>query len=252
MLCGDAPASQTGEHAVPDWFRRDNSVGAPYTAFVDGTVVTKRDGTPRRWTSYEAVTLPVCDANTGNDCNGKLNRRFEDPARAAIRGSVYSQLPLNVGETEAFGLWAVKTSLLLAHPAAHFPEVAARPDAWDPGLISHELYGWMVSGQAAPDSLSLWLTKPGRQIPRRPSERVIPLPTVVVGGVATGFQSFEFAHRFGGAGLLRLSLVYHPCWPIENPLEAEGRAFQLWPLSPGACLEVQRARLVGRLAPHLR
>jgi hypothetical protein len=42
------------------------------------------------------------------------------------------------------------------------------------------------------------------------SERVIPLPTVVAGGVVTGFQSFESAHRFGGAGLLRFSLVYHP------------------------------------------
>jgi hypothetical protein len=238
-LCRSAPASPMGEHAIPNWFRRDNSAGGgPYTAYVGGKVVTKQDGTPRKRTSYESVTLPVCDSNTGNGCNGALNTRFEDTARPVIRGSVYSELPLAAAETEAFGLWALKTSLLLAHPAAHYPEPEARPDPWDLGLIPGDIYGWMASGHAPPDSLSLWLTSPGRQTVGRLSEHLIPLPTVVAGGVTIGFQSFESAHRFGRAGLLRLSLVYHPGWPIENPLEAEGRAFRLWPLAPGACLDL--------------
>jgi len=238
VLCCTAPASRVGEHAIPDWFRKDQAVDGPYTTYDDGRPFPKRDGSPRRRQAYEAVTLPVCDAETGNDCNGILARRFENPARPVIRDLVYQSLPLSPSETAAFSLWALKTTLLLAHPQARFAASELQPQAWDLGAVSDDLYGWMITGQAPPDSLSLWLTRPGRQAVRTASESLIPLPIVVINGKTTRFRSFEFDHRFDRAGMLRLTLVHHPGWPIENPLEEGGRAFRLWPLPPGARLDI--------------
>jgi hypothetical protein len=145
---------------LANWFRRDNSAGGgPYTASENGRVITTRDGTPRTQTSYASVTVPVCDAVTGNGCNGALNTRFENASRPLVRARVYSELDLGAAETEAFGLWALKTSLLLAHPATRYPETDARPDGWNLGVVAIDLYGWMVSGCTPPRSLSPWLSR---------------------------------------------------------------------------------------------
>jgi hypothetical protein len=57
----------------------------------------------------------------------------------------------------------------------------------------------------------------------------IPLPTVIADG-----RTIQFRAKRAGVLFLDVSLVYHPGWEIEHPLEAAGRALRLWPRSADA------------------
>jgi len=57
----------------------------------------------------------------------------------------------------------------------------------------------------------------------------IPLPTVIADG-----RTIQFRAKRAGVLFLDVSLVYHPGWEIEHPLEAAGRALRLWPRAADA------------------
>jgi hypothetical protein len=57
----------------------------------------------------------------------------------------------------------------------------------------------------------------------------IPLPTVIADR-----RTIQFTAKRAGVLFLDVSLVYHPGWEIEHPLEAAGRALRLWPRAADA------------------
>ena len=57
----------------------------------------------------------------------------------------------------------------------------------------------------------------------------IPLPTVIADG-----RTMQFRARRAGVLFLDVSLVYHPGWEIQYPLEVAGRALRLWPRAADA------------------
>ena len=209
----------------PTWFIDDQfpATEGPFTTEVAGVPQKTRDGvTPRSESSFERVKLPSCA-----DCNAELNRRFEVSAKPIVRELMASngQVSLVAGEVQTLGLWLLKTWLLLAHPLAIGSHPGAAPRRWRLEEVSHDLYGWMVNGGPPPDGLSLWVAHEERG-GSTPQTRRIPLPTVEADGRVIAFQVFRCAVRF-----LDVTLAYHPGWEIDHPLEVEGRAARLWPLS---------------------
>jgi hypothetical protein len=161
-------------------------------------------------------------------CNAGLAKRFEEPAKPLVRALFASEgnISFNMSEATIVGLWFVKTWVLLTHPACRHSEPALGPEPWS--VVPDDLYSWMVTGQTPPAALSVWLTKEDRRLEVL-EIRHLPLPTVVADGRETQFQALRFGLRS-----LQVSLVYHPGWEIEHPLEAERRAIRLWPRATGA------------------
>lgn len=198
----------------------------PFTLSVNAEDVMKRDGvTARQQNAFPRTTLPMCE-----DCNGKLNERFERPAKPLVRGLVKGELSLDEQSVRTLALWFLKTWLLLAHPSSLDSEGGLASKRWNLDAVAEDLYGWMISGQTPPNSLSLWLLRVVKRSSGSSRENGIPLPTVVADGRVMKFQSFQFGMDFRAAGFLEVSLVYHPGWEIDHPLEAEQRAVRLWPL----------------------
>lgn len=223
-LCSNAPSSRAGEHVWPTWFRKWNSPGedGPYTWLINGVLVRTRDGHPRSHSSAGAVKVPAC-----HGCNAALNQRFEAPAKPLVRALLATDrnVVFEGAEATVLALWFVKTWLLLAHPAARHSEPAVSPQPWR--RRRDDLYTWMVTDQPPPGGLSLWIARGGGPPDGQPA-RLIPLPTVFADG-----REIEFSVKSVRIRSFSISLVYHPGWMIEHPLEIERRALRLWPQEPG-------------------
>jgi len=224
VLCGVGVSGQKGEHVLPDWLLSElfPEAAGPYTTYINGMPVPRRDGTPRQQTSAGRFQLAVCPR-----CNGVLAGRFESQAtRKLILRMVRLDGPLTPSESEIAGLWFLKTWLLLAHR-----ELRASDDSWKPRRGWHpgpDLNGWMVEGDPPPNGLSVWLVKTDRGRHASETETVC-VPEVEVAGNSLGFGFHDF-----GLTWLDVSVVHHPGWPIAHPLEETGRAIRLWPhLSDG-------------------
>jgi hypothetical protein len=122
----------------------------------------------------------------------------------------------------AVARWFLKTWLLLAHPAARESDPDVRPPRWD--SIEDNWYSWLVTKDPPPTGFSIWVTKRSEGMPEPAVTRHIPLPTVLVDG-----RRIQFRVKRAGVQFLDVSLVYHPGWEIQHPLEVEGRALRLWP-----------------------
>lgn len=212
----------------PRWlFKMFPEDEGPYTWHVNSQPVLRRDGSPRAHSSIGAVKLPMCSS-----CNGVLDKRFEKPAKTLIRSLMAT--PENVtfppDEATTVGLWFLKTWLLLSHPAARDADPSVAPARWN--SIEESLLRWMLEDRPPPQGISLWVFRRGEQSPVRPSTRQVALPTVVVDGREIEFRATRVGVRF-----LDVSLVYHPGWEIEHPLQVEGRALRLWPTHAGALVE---------------
>jgi hypothetical protein len=127
-------------------------------------------------------------------------------------------------------LWLLKTWLLLANPQAESSWPGRSRTHFDLDAIPEDLYGWMIGGDRPPEGLSVWIQRQDVSLPRAEETATLFLPEVVLGGVRTRFQAFRCGVRF-----LDVSVAYHPGWPIEHPLEADGRALRIWPPPPGGC-----------------
>jgi hypothetical protein len=221
VLCRRRPSSPTGEHVWPRWLLKMFPPGEKqYTWWISGEQVSKRDGQPRTHTSVGAVKLPMCVT-----CNNKaLEPRFEKPAKPLIRLLMDRDGNARFGGNDArfVALWFLKTWLLLAHPAARESDPDVTPARWD--SVGDDLYSWLVINQPPPVGFSIWVTKRAEGLPDPAVTRRIPLPTVVADG-----REIQFRVKRAGVQFLDVSLVYHPGWEIEHPLEAEGRALRLWP-----------------------
>ena len=118
VLCGNRQATRTGEHVLPQWYLRDRGQGpGPYPWTQNGEPVRDRQGRPIALAEHVRILLPVCDS-----CNSELNRRFEEPARAALRRlfSARGEVTLSSDELGPVALWFLKTLLLHARPEARY------------------------------------------------------------------------------------------------------------------------------------
>jgi hypothetical protein len=112
-------------------------------------------------------------------------------------------------------------------PAARESDPDVTPARWD--SVSDDLYGWMVAHEPPPTGLSIWVARRADQGPEPAETRHIPLPTVIADR-----KTIQFRAKRAGVQFLDVSLVYHPGWEIEHPLELDGRALRLWPRAADA------------------
>jgi hypothetical protein len=219
VLCHMRASSPTGEHVWPLWLLSRFPPRKGHTWWMNGKQLLNRDNQPRQQESVDKVKLPACRV-----CNGILARRFELPAKPLIRSLLDrdGDVVFSSSRAMAVALWSLKTWLLLAHPAARESDPEVTPARWD--SVSDDLYSWMVSNKAPPAGLSVWVTRRADDRPEPTVTRHIPLPAVV-----TDVSKIQFRAKRAGVQFLDVSLVYHPSWEIEHPLEVEGRALRLWP-----------------------
>lgn len=232
VLCLNRPSSPKGEHVLPRWLlKMFPSSEGPYSSYVNGEPVRKRDGSPRMDKSLNRITAPMCSS-----CNGLLDTRFEKPGKPLVRRLFErdANVVFSPAEVRTLGLWFVKTWLLTAHPRAIDSQEGIPSLAWNP--VECELCSWMIRDQAPPPGLSVWILRRAEEHGDQPETRYVPLPTVVADGREIEFQVMRAGIRF-----LDVSLVYHPEWEIEHPLEDEGRALRLWP--PKAALAIDFSTL---------
>lgn len=229
-----------------------------------GKPILDRNGQPIDTGRMTTFQLPVC-----RDCNARLERTLESPAKDVLKAWFASQgrLRLSAEDARAAVRWLVKTMILEMHPRTRLDHPRLESEDADfrwPEPLPQFCYGWMIADVPLPDpplDLSLWVYRrdldDGDVVESRSG---IPVPTVVEdGGRPIAFRCHQSTmHGLG------FDLVYHPGWPILHPLEADGRAVRLWPvdapqpLDVGALPVVPTSELVtwsrgarARLAPGL-
>lgn len=224
-LCGQWPSSRVGEHVLPNWLLRKLFPVGEYSTYVGGALETQTPNIPR-------LQLPVCDQLTGGGCNKILSDRFErretqDAVLKLIEGTVVTER-----ETEAAGVWWLKTLLLGHHPDLTDPVGALK---WEPP-VDQDLFRWMVQGSAPPADISIWcswaplsVVSGAKQLSLYTGPR-ISLPCYL-------FEDKEFTSRVVNFGLRRLylHLVVHPGWDVLHPFEEAGQAIRLFPWQGGDC-----------------
>ncbi|MFI7680077.1 hypothetical protein [Actinophytocola sp. NPDC049390] len=220
------PSSPKGEHVWPYWvLEMFTDSDGPCRVEINGQPVLKRDGRVRQYTSITKVRMPCCE-----ECNRELNRRFEQHPRLVIQKMLDADGGVVLGseEAELFGLWWLKTMLLLSHPDTKETAVGVNPNRWDLAEVPDDLYSWMVTGEPPPSGLSVWFSRQSTAGCREESKPVeICLPTVIADGRRATFMARQAGLKFCAA-----TLVYHPGWPIEYPPEASsGAAVRIWPPS---------------------
>ncbi|MCA0146732.1 hypothetical protein [Blastococcus sp. LR1] len=216
----------------------------PYGWFLNGEPLLRRDGaTPVREQELTRVRLPACE-----ECNSELNRRFEEPAKETLRGLFGTPTPpaLTAAETTAVALWFLKTWLLLPHPRVYYANTIIdrihRDMRW-PEPAPPDFYRWTVTGGSPPEGLSLWIYRARSEtedLSWRNGRRLV-LPTVRQDGRTMRFASHEVTLHG-----LTVTLAVHPGWPIDHPLEADGRAVRLWPRLVTDALDLSGFPLVPR------
>ena len=203
----------------PQWLLRTNDNDAPWTLCKGGAILN-RDGQPSTRTTLTRVKVPVCTR-----CNKILSKRFETRRvqDAVLRlVAANGEADLTAAEAVAVGEWLVKTWLFLCHPLAVFENTPFAGNLWERG--DEDLYSWTVNGGPPPPGLSVWASKSRQDEPGDSQPRQMHLPSIVADGRQIVFRSFE-------AGLIgtHVTLVYHPGWRIDHPLEADGAAARMWP-----------------------
>ena len=235
VLCKTRPSTRSGEHVLPKWYYRHLGHGpGPYPWTLNGQPIVDRHGTPIALPDRVRIQLPMCDL-----CNGILNRRFEEPAKHALRRlfSARGLTQLHPEEIKPVALWFLKTWLLHAHPESTYshPRIDEHAIKWDPNEVPHGYYDWLINGEPPPAGISLWMFRADEEEPRPPAGYRVALPTVDADGKRIEFVCFQLT--FHG---LQVTLVVHPGWEIRHPLEAENAVVRLWPNPPTAGVDLAR------------
>jgi hypothetical protein len=225
VTCGVEPATSR-EHVLPRWYLRDRELEPPpFKWSVNDERIRRQNGEFVELPERVRVLIPMC-----RWCNGELDRRFEKPAKGALRRlfAERGHSVLDESEAEAVGLWFAKTMLLHAHPRARHSDAVINQYAvrWTEDTVPPDrFYRWLIDGCAPPDGLSVWAFRTDEHDgdPGVPEFRV-PLPDVSCGEVHLSFVCFQMS--FHG---LHVTVVVHPGWPILHPLEADGRAVRWLP-----------------------
>ena len=114
---------------------------------------------------------------------------------------------------------------MLSHPDAVNSSPTIPGERWDPTILPNiDLYSWMVTDEPPPPCLSVWLSRADPEVPARQHKPVMFLPTVVTDG-----RSARFMVRRQVLRTWEITLLCHPEWPVNHPLEAAGEVVRLWP-----------------------
>lgn len=226
-LCPN-PSVGVGEHVWPSWLIKEFHDEGPFTVEKGGTPYSRRDGAPAVASALQSVHVPMCQ-----ECNGRLSRSIEDPAKAVIRKILLTSDALtwpkiSAPEAESLAWWFLKVALLLKHPEAvhDSPQVQRDPAYQRFDHAEPEWLDWMKAEVAPPASFSVFLTRrSSKGNPPWDGDKLrLGLPRVSVGSKDLHYQAW-------GAGIrgLEATAVWHPHWPILHPLVEEGRAVRVWP-----------------------
>ncbi len=226
-LCPN-PSVGVGEHVWPSWLIKEFHDEGPFTVAKGGTAYPKRNGAPAVASALQSVHVPMCQ-----ECNVRLSRSIEEPAKTVIRkilpmSDAHSWPRISASEAESLARWFLKVALLLRHPEAvhDSPQVQRDPAYRRLDHLEREWLDWMKAEVAPPPSFSVFLNR--RTIKGDPpwegDELRLYLPDVTVGSKDLHYQTW-------GAGIrgLDATVVWHPHWPILHPLVEEGRAVRVWP-----------------------
>jgi hypothetical protein len=88
----------------------------------------------------------------------------------------------------------------------------------------------MVEETEPPDAFSVYVQRQ----PVRDDESVEVIPPQHIhlpDEVVVGHARLRFAARTFGLRSLRVTIVWHPGWPIDHPLLADGRVVRLYPIA---------------------
>jgi len=230
---------------LPKWFVRQFfqwDEDRSYCAEIGNLPILNRYGSLWEPKHFPPAQLPCCIP-----CNGTLSSRFEQPANSVIRRLFADDGTVTLDSTEAelVGMWLLKTSLFSAHPELR---QESRSDStalsgWNLTVIPDDLYSWMVNDQSPPAGLSVWISRVRDPEPDNPPSQRIFLPRVIADGRTIQFQVRQLGIRF-----LDVALAYHPGWPIEHPLEADGRVVRIWPYSGSGAINVAALPVISRQA----
>lgn len=227
VLCPN-PSEGVGEHVWPTWLIKEFHGEGPFTIQKGGTSYSKRDGTPTTATALQSVHVPMCA-----DCNGRLSRSIEIPAKTVIRkimpkSGTHTWPEIAAVEAGVLARWFLKVGLLTTHPDAvhdspqvQKDEAFRRHDRAEPEWLE-----WMQKEEAPPQWFSVFLTRQsvsGTQ-PWDGERLLLELPNVSVGAKNLHYQTWV-----AGIRGIAATVVWHPYWPIQHALVEEGRAVRLWP-----------------------
>jgi hypothetical protein len=230
VLCGVRPSVGVGEHVVPAWYAGDFAGEAPFRSENAGVTYHNRRGEVAVQQTLPVPHVPMCA-----ECNGRLNTFLEEPAKPVIRKLVPRSLnhvwpTITAEEAAALGKWLLKVCLLWGHPEADDdnPHVARGPDIGRFTFVEPEWIAWMGDCVDPPDGFTVYVSRRHPLSGCAPSTGAvyrIELPSFVM----AGGRAVRFMKREVGLFGLDATIVWHPGWPIENPLVAEARAALLWP-----------------------
>lgn len=179
---------------------------------------------------FDAVKLACCQ-----DCNDRLNRRFEGlKAEPALRLVSQDEPALDVEQTRLAALWFVKTWSLLSHPRTEYQASTPAPTVrWDG--VPQSVWSWTVRDEELPVGLIAWAFRHRQDGDRggtTPTAPRLELPRVIADGVDQQFYVHDLTLE-----RINVSVVWHPGWPIEHLAAAAGEVLQLWPLAPGTTID---------------
>jgi hypothetical protein len=217
VLCGQRPSLPRGDRSQSLWSAEEDFVGAALR--MDDALV--------------GTTIPVCLR-----CSTALTDRFERAAKPVVEDLWEGDLRLPPVQARAFVMWALKTWLLTAHPAAQDSHPRSSVCRFDLAEMPDDVYGWLVEGERPPAGVSLWATRSARGAVAGDAHYHIPLPTITMDARTVRFQELTSRLDLLDGGVLDVDLVYHPGWEIDHPLERDGRAARLWPRDGRRVLDI--------------
>lgn len=227
VLC-PKPSKGVGEHVWPAWLIKEFHGEGPFTIEKSGIPYPKRDGTPLKAGALHSVHVPMCE-----ECNGRLSRSVEVPAKTVIRkimprSGSHTWPEITAVEAGVLARWFLKVGLLNTHPEAvhDSPQVQKDRVFRRHNQDEPEWLEWMRAEVAPPGGFSVFLTRQsvsGGQ-PWNGARHFLELPNVSVGERDLHYQTWV-----AGIRGIAVTIVWHPHWPILHPLVEEGRAAKLWP-----------------------
>lgn len=198
-------SSETGEHALPRWVVGVfGTAQGPYTTWVNGAPATDRTGGERKSSALPGAKLPMCRPH-----NNVLADRFEAPM-VSIGRRILADTTTTLDTTDAaiFGVWSLKTLMMLAHPQARYSDGVERKDSWD--VDERALRSWTVEGLDPPDAMTLWVSRRDDGAAASEDPVVVPLLTIVRDGRRRVCRVKQF-----GLADLAFTLLSHPGWAVS-------------------------------------
>lgn len=244
VLCTIRPADSR-EHVWPSWYLKiqDQKGPGPFAWTRNGKPIVDRRGNPIGPGEHRMrVLLDICAS-----CNHLLEKRFETPAKEVLKRlfAADGQVVLTAEEARLAGLWFAKTWLLLFHPEARYANTRVNDEAVrfaSTEMPPAEFYSWLTENSPPPEGLSIWAHRAG-VASRERAKYVVPVPRVTTEG-----RTIQFVEGHIGLHGLTVTLVIHPGWPLEHPLERDGRAVRLLPSTGEADVDLTELPL---LWPHI-